>query len=1263
MSSSSNQESSARRVYPDVYSLPAAVAYAAAHPRRQIPKFGPYLLLQTLGEGEFGKVKLGLHMEYGEEVAVKLIRRGSVDNAVRFSKIEREIEVLRHLRHPNIVRLYDVIETDKYIGIIIEYASGGELFDHILAHRYLREKDAAKLFAQLISGVSYLHAKKIVHRDLKLENLLLDRNRNVIITDFGFANKFEHKADDLMQTSCGSPCYAAPELVISEGLYVGSAVDIWSCGVILYAMLAGYLPFDDDPANPDGDNINLLYKYIINTRLTFPDYVSDEARDLLGLMLVPDPARRCDLETIKRHPWLRAYTSLFEKTVEDLEAQAMEMQNAKRAQYQKMMRAREKESMPQQMKMNRAQSARLDTSSGGGIAPVVSSSASTRTGRSHQQHEFLYETGGQDLNPPATRGGRAVASAIIPTSHASAFDDDPFGAHKAQAEAPQPKQHHSEHPYDDGSRSRKSSTRSKTSKSPGKVPAVPPPPPIQSPPAGKKKGGYRHTIQLEYDDSEQQQQPAVPPPPPIVNGSLAAAHADIFVSSPSTGAPPFSNGVSSAAASSTADSTTFTSSSANGTTETATSVTSNGAMDVDEPAGENEAIVSTDVSAVDRDGQDTPKKPSRDAANVTTPKGPKTPTSISTSGAVPAGPPSPTTPKVASRAPSMPPLTASPPLKRNPATDPVVPTKSALAGAFEIPPVPALPIPAIPPLPSSAQEDKSFTTTAVSTSSSAVSVSASTSTTSHKSSARHRKGLSLDKFNLNKFLGGDSSEKRGGEPKTPTAGNKKSIDYPPTAFDPKSVPPSVSPSQNPETASTKSKASRRKTLTLMMGEQFGTAKGSRDKSKAHRSVTGPINASEPALAEPKAAPSKEAPQTADVNGAFNEKPSTSTKAALATPGMGADHINEMGAGASSGKAKKVMDWFRKRSLAKNAGDSAFAVPPPADPHRPAAIPPFEARTQEGEPLTPTAETYRSKETGDSSTSVNTPQVVVTAVEGLQPPTWGPSPRSASGQSQTSTDTSASVQSGVKGPSATGVTATSTSSHIPPVAKRAAEALANVAFRNPPAAAATKAFNKAMLRVHHGAVDQATITSGSPPEVFEHVTQVLISMGIELQKESEFKYRCIRHKRKKTAGAASGMKDSSTSSSLSAVNLSGSAASNGVDRRGLPLPSSNSFGGTGGMLRGLLMRRGSHTPAPQFSTQGLEDEERGSPLELPEGAPKEPIYGDRTIDMQDEVRFSVELTRIDRLEDTFSLDIRRLKGNLRSYKFLYDTLRERATPAQ
>ncbi|EJU00186.1 Pkinase-domain-containing protein [Dacryopinax primogenitus] len=291
----------------DVYQHPKAIAYQQQHPRRSLPKFGPYLLLQTLGEGEFGKVKLGLHEEWGEEVAVKLMRRGNVDNQVRLSKVEREIEVLKKLKHPNIVRLYDVIETDKYIGIILEYASGGELFDHILAHRYLREKDACKLFAQLISGVWYIHQKKIVHRDLKLENLLLDRNRNVIITDFGFANRFEHKADDLMVTSCGSPCYAAPELVISEGAYVGSAVDVWSCGVILYAMLAGYLPFDDDPSNPDGDNINLLYKYIVSTTLTFPDYVSEGARHLLGIMLVPDPKYRASLQTVMQHEWLAPY--------------------------------------------------------------------------------------------------------------------------------------------------------------------------------------------------------------------------------------------------------------------------------------------------------------------------------------------------------------------------------------------------------------------------------------------------------------------------------------------------------------------------------------------------------------------------------------------------------------------------------------------------------------------------------------------------------------------------------------------------------------------------------------------------------------------------------------------------------------------------------------------------------------------------------------------------------------------------------------------
>ncbi|KAI4171374.1 MAG: hypothetical protein LQ343_004330 [Gyalolechia ehrenbergii] len=301
--------------------------------------FGGYILGKTLGEGEFGKVKLGWRRDGSVQVAVKLIRREALGgNPSRLPKIYREINILRELSHPNIVRLHEMTETDKYIGIVLEYASGGELFDYILLHRYLKDSAARKLFAQLISGVGYLHKKGIVHRDLKLENLLLDRNKNIIITDFGFANTFNPKdqldeeieynlanrdfvkrkgleqvqADgkrrgDLMQTSCGSPCYAAPELVVTDSLYTGRKVDVWSCGVILYAMLAGYLPFDDDPANPEGDNINLLYKYIVSTPLTFPEYVTPHARDLLRRILVPDPRKRADLFEVARHSWLSDY--------------------------------------------------------------------------------------------------------------------------------------------------------------------------------------------------------------------------------------------------------------------------------------------------------------------------------------------------------------------------------------------------------------------------------------------------------------------------------------------------------------------------------------------------------------------------------------------------------------------------------------------------------------------------------------------------------------------------------------------------------------------------------------------------------------------------------------------------------------------------------------------------------------------------------------------------------------------------------------------
>lgn len=239
--------------------------YSKHSTRRKDLQFGDYMLGQTLGEGEFGKVKLGWKKDGSVQVAIKLIRQESVaSNPSRLPKIEREISILKELSHPNIVRLHEMAETDRFIGIVLEYASGGELFDYILNQRYLKDPAARRLFAQLVSGVGYLHKKGIVHRDLKLENLLLDRNRNIIITDFGFANTFnavdelsddilynlsnrdfvkKYRLDrldargmrkgDLMQTSCGSPCYAAPELVVSDSLYTGRKVDVWSCGVIL----------------------------------------------------------------------------------------------------------------------------------------------------------------------------------------------------------------------------------------------------------------------------------------------------------------------------------------------------------------------------------------------------------------------------------------------------------------------------------------------------------------------------------------------------------------------------------------------------------------------------------------------------------------------------------------------------------------------------------------------------------------------------------------------------------------------------------------------------------------------------------------------------------------------------------------------------------------------------------------------------------------------------------------------------------------------
>ncbi|CCC69149.1 hypothetical protein NCAS_0C01590 [Naumovozyma castellii] len=316
------------------FQLPGKVPPARDDTPRNIPlekrkhvTFGPYIIGSTLGEGEFGKVKLGWPknslpssssgIDVPKQVAIKLIRRDTISkDSSKEIKIYREINALKHLTHPNIVKLEEVLQNSKYIGIVLEYASGGEFYKYIQRKKRLKEGPACRLFAQLINGVHYIHSKGLVHRDLKLENLLLDKHENLIITDFGFVSEF-YSHGELMKTSCGSPCYAAPELVVSTKPYEAKKADIWSCGVILYAMLAGYLPWDDDAGNPDGDDISRLYHYITQTPLKFPDYINPIPRDLLRRILISDPRRRITIKYIEKHEWLKPHSAFLSITPEE----------------------------------------------------------------------------------------------------------------------------------------------------------------------------------------------------------------------------------------------------------------------------------------------------------------------------------------------------------------------------------------------------------------------------------------------------------------------------------------------------------------------------------------------------------------------------------------------------------------------------------------------------------------------------------------------------------------------------------------------------------------------------------------------------------------------------------------------------------------------------------------------------------------------------------------------------------------------------------
>ncbi|KAF4656744.1 hypothetical protein FOZ61_006713 [Perkinsus olseni] len=252
-----------------------------------------YILGDTIGEGTFGKVKLGKHIATGEQVAVKILEKGKIITPADFERVSREIRILQSLRRsPHVIQLFEIMETPWEVFMVMEYASGGELFDYIVDNGKVSESEACKFIRQIISGACSLHRANVVHRDLKPENLLLDRDGNIRIADFGLSNFFQ--PGQALRTACGSPCYAPPEMV--AGLpYDPPKCDVWSVGVILYAMICGQLPFEDQ-------RTPTLYKKILNGAFKAPNRskTSREVRRLISRMLTPDPNERPTFEELRR---------------------------------------------------------------------------------------------------------------------------------------------------------------------------------------------------------------------------------------------------------------------------------------------------------------------------------------------------------------------------------------------------------------------------------------------------------------------------------------------------------------------------------------------------------------------------------------------------------------------------------------------------------------------------------------------------------------------------------------------------------------------------------------------------------------------------------------------------------------------------------------------------------------------------------------------------------------------------------------------------
>ncbi|CAA7405791.1 unnamed protein product [Spirodela intermedia] len=270
-----------------------------------------YELGRTLGEGNFGKVKYARHVDSGRDFAVKILDKKRVLDLKIDDQIRREVGTLKLLKHPNVVRLHEVSASKTKIYIVLEYVNGGELFEKISSGGRLPEQEGRKIFQQIIDAVSYCHDKGVYHRDLKPENVLLDAKGNIKISDFGLSALPQHLGrDGLLHTTCGSPNYVAPEILANRG-YDGAASDIWSCGVILYVILTGYLPFDDR-------NLAVLYQKIFKGETQIPKWLSPGARRMIARILDPNPKTRITVEGIKADDWFKEdYTPAVDNDADD----------------------------------------------------------------------------------------------------------------------------------------------------------------------------------------------------------------------------------------------------------------------------------------------------------------------------------------------------------------------------------------------------------------------------------------------------------------------------------------------------------------------------------------------------------------------------------------------------------------------------------------------------------------------------------------------------------------------------------------------------------------------------------------------------------------------------------------------------------------------------------------------------------------------------------------------------------------------------------